>query len=107
MLLLQIVLLIGGIAWALINVQAYPLVADLGGRNKIGFFTGLYYLFSMASAIIAPGLLGLLMDLFSHPALFYGAALSFFAAFYFLKKGSSIVQNQQETVDASKNSAEM
>ncbi|RXI97799.1 MFS transporter [Anaerobacillus alkaliphilus] len=90
-LLLQIVLFLGGLAWACINVQAYPLVADLGGKSKIGFFTGLYYLFSMASAIIAPGILGLLMDVFSHPALFYGAAVSFVIAFYFLKKGSNIV----------------
>ncbi|MFN7249695.1 MAG: MFS transporter [Anaerobacillus sp.] len=90
-LLLQIILFIGGIAWAFINVQAYPLVADLGGKSKIGFFTGLYYLFSMASAIIAPGLLGLLMDLFTHPALFFGAAASFVIAFLFLRKGSQII----------------
>jgi maltose/moltooligosaccharide transporter len=90
-LLLQIILFIGGIAWAFINVQAYPLVADLGGKSKIGFFTGLYYLFSMASAIIAPGILGLLMDLFTHPALFFGAAASFVIAFLFLRKGSQII----------------
>ncbi|MCT8138481.1 MFS transporter [Anaerobacillus sp. CMMVII] len=90
-LLLQITLFIGGIAWAFINVQAYPLVADLGGKSKIGFFTGLYYLFSMASAIIAPGILGLLMDLFTHPSLFYGAAVSFVVAFYFLRKGSRMI----------------
>ncbi|MDG5787127.1 MFS transporter [Evansella sp. AB-P1] len=94
-LLLQIVLFTGGIAWALINVQAYPLVADLGGKNKIGFFTGLYYLFSMASSIVAPGFLGLLMDVFSHPSLFYGAAASFFIAFYFLRKGSIIIKNRE------------
>lgn len=37
MFVLKIVLFIGGIAWAFINVQAYPLVADLGGLTKIGF----------------------------------------------------------------------
>ena len=89
--LLQAILFIGGFTWALVNVQAYPLVADLGGKDKIGFFTGLYYLFSMASAIIAPSIMGLLMDLFSHPALFYGAALSFVIAYYFLRKGSRMV----------------
>ncbi|WP_407271369.1 MFS transporter [Radiobacillus sp. PE A8.2] len=94
-LVLQIVLFIGGIAWALINVQAYPLVADLGGKDKIGFFTGLYYLFSMASSIVAPGLLGLLMDLFTHPALFFGSALTFLIAFFFLKKGSSMVHTSK------------
>ena len=88
---LQLVLFTGGIAWALINVQAYPLVADLGGKNKIGFFTGLYYLFSMSSAIVAPAMLGLLMDLFTHPALFYGASVSFFIAYFFLREGSKKV----------------
>jgi maltose/moltooligosaccharide transporter len=97
-LLLQIVLFIGGIAWALINVQAYPLVADLGGKSRIGFFTGLYYLFSMASAIVAPGLLGLLMDLFTHPALFYGAAVSFLIALYFLRKGSRLIKHNHTSL---------
>ncbi|MCE7790959.1 MFS transporter [Salipaludibacillus sp. CUR1] len=91
---LQGVLFTGGIAWAFVNVQAYPLVADLGGKKKIGFFTGLYYLFSMASSIIAPGLLGLLMDLFSPTFLFYGAAVTFLVAFYFLRKGALIVRNK-------------
>jgi maltose/moltooligosaccharide transporter len=90
-LLLQGMLFIGGIAWAFINVQAYPLVADLGGKSRIGFFTGLYYLFSMASAIVAPGILGLLMDLFNHSALFYGSAITFIAAYYFLKKGHNLI----------------
>lgn len=93
-LLLQIVLFIGGMTWALINVQAYPLVADLGGKEKIGFFTGLYYLFSMSAAIIAPSILGLLMDLFSHPALFYSSAVSFIIAYSFLKVGSNILKSQ-------------
>ncbi|WP_307329528.1 hypothetical protein [Evansella vedderi] len=100
--LLQIVLFIGGVAWALINVQAYPLVADLGGKSRIGFFTGLYYLFSMASSIVAPGFLGLLMDLFSHPSLFYGAAGSFLIAFYFLRKGSKIIRTKLPSPDVGK-----
>ncbi|GAA0342629.1 SLC45 family MFS transporter [Bacillus carboniphilus] len=102
-LLLQIVLFLGGIAWSFINVQAYPLVADLGGKSRIGFFTGLYYLFSMASAIIAPGLLGLLMDVWSHPALFYGASLTFIIAFYFLRKGSLLVKQAHSQTGESKN----
>lgn len=86
--LLRTMLFAGGLAWALINVQAYPLVADMGGKTRIGFFTGLYYLFSMSSAIVAPALLGLCMDIFGYPALFFGATASFIIAFYFLKVGS-------------------
>lgn len=92
--LLKILLFIGGVGWALINVQAYPLVADLGGMTKIGFFTGMYYLFSMASSIFAPGILGLSMDLFGHPALFYTAAISFVIAFLFLKLGMNKLANR-------------
>src|SRR5690625_5241751 len=90
--ILKVLLFIGGVGWALINVQAYPLVADFGGLTKIGFFTGMYYLFSMASSIFAPGLLGLSMDIFGHPALFYTAAFTFFVAFIFLKLGMTIME---------------
>ncbi|MFA9457055.1 MFS transporter [Halalkalibacter sp. AB-rgal2] len=95
-LILQAVLFLSGIAWAFINVQAYPLVADLGGVHRIGFFTGLYYLFSMASSIIAPGLLGLFMDLIGHSSLFYCAAFTFIIAFYFLRKGHIIISSQHD-----------
>lgn len=68
---LRILLLLGGFAWALVVVQAYPLVADLGDETRIGFFTGMYYLFSMGAAILAPALVGLAMDAFGGPSLFY------------------------------------
>lgn len=92
---LKVMLFAGGIAWALINVQAYPLVADLGGLTKIGFFTGMYYLFSMASSVVAPGILGLTMDLFGHPALFYSAAITFVIAFVLLRQGMRSVKQMQ------------
>lgn len=95
--LLRIMLFAGGIAWALINVQAYPLVVDMGGKTRIGFFTGLYYLFSMSSAIIAPAFLGLCMDLFGYPALFFGATISFIIAYYFLKVGSKKIERINAT----------
>jgi len=76
-------LVLAGFAWALVNVQAYPLVADLGGRDRIGFFTGLYYLASMAAAVVSPAIAGLAMDLFGLSALFpvaaTGVALGFVA----------------------------
>ncbi len=93
--ILKVLLFIGGIGWALINVQAYPLVSDLGGLTKIGFFTGMYYLFSMASSVVAPALLGLTMDLFGHPALFYSAAISFLIAFLLLKTGMNKLQTDE------------
>ncbi|ONK21070.1 MFS transporter [Bacillus sp. VT-16-64] len=94
MFVLKIILFIGGIAWAFINVQAYPLVADLGGLTKIGFFTGMYYLFSMSASVIAPATLGLTMDLFGHPALFYTAALTFVIAYLLLQTGIKQVKGK-------------
>ncbi len=88
-LILQGVLFLAGISWALINVQAYPLVADLGGLTKIGLFTGLYYLFSMAANLIGPALLGAMMDLFGGAALFYSASLTFVIAFCLLRLGKT------------------
>lgn len=88
----RILLLLGGFSWALINVQAYPLVAGFGGKTQIGFFTGLYYLFSMLSQIIAPALLGGMMDLFGNSTMFFGAAAAAYAAFFCLRIGMKGMQ---------------
>lgn len=69
-------LVLAGLAWALVNVQAYPLIADLGGRERIGFFTGLYYLFSMGAAVLAPFAAGAAMDAFGAAALFPTSAVA-------------------------------
>ncbi|GAA0368441.1 MFS transporter [Bacillus horti] len=95
LLVIKILLFIVGLAWALVNVQAYPLVADLGGLTKIGLFTGLYYLFSMASAIVAPALLGLFMDVLGYPSLFIAAAITFVIAYFFLREGQRRLQSQE------------
>lgn len=73
---LRIFLILAGLSWALVNVQAYPLVADLGDKTRIGFFTGMYYLFSMSASIIAPALMGLGMDIFGGLSLFILAGLA-------------------------------
>lgn len=73
---LRIFLVLAGLSWALVNVQAYPLVADLGDKTHIGFFTGMYYLFSMSASIVAPALMGLGMDLFGGSSLFILAGLA-------------------------------
>lgn len=97
--IIKILLFIVGLAWALVNVQAYPLVADLGGLTKIGLFTGLYYLFSMSSAIIAPALVGLFMDVLGYPSLFISAAITFIVGYLFLRAGSARLQAQQQKQD--------
>lgn len=67
-------LALAGAGWAFVLVPAYPLVADQGGRDRVGYFTGLYYLFGSGAAILAPGLVGVAMDLFGNRALFVASA---------------------------------
>ncbi len=59
---LRVMLILAGIAWALININSFPMVSDIAPPGKIGSYTGLYYFFSMAAAIAAPPLVGALMD---------------------------------------------
>jgi maltose/moltooligosaccharide transporter len=51
-------LILGGIGWALININSLPMIVDLTSAARIGTFTGLYYLFSTFSAIIGPNVNG-------------------------------------------------
>jgi len=53
-----VLLIIGGIGWAFVNINSLPMVVDLTGMARIGTFTGLYYLFSTLSAIAGPNLNG-------------------------------------------------
>lgn len=96
LLVIKLLLFVVGLAWALVNVQAYPLVADLGGLTKIGLFTGLYYLFSMSSAIIAPALVGVFMDVLGYPSLFITAAITFVIGYLFLRAGNTRLQHSKK-----------
>ncbi len=77
----------GGFAWGLVNVQALPLVADLGGRDRIGFYVGMYYLFTMAGQMLGPAVLGGAMDLLGNQGLFVGGAAAFLGGLVLLRAG--------------------
>jgi len=57
-----VTLLLSGVAWALININSLPIVADLASNEQIGSYTGLYYLFSLLAASTSPTVVGFLMD---------------------------------------------
>ena len=61
---LGIVLVIGGMFWALVNVNSLPLVYDYGDENKIGAFTGLYYFSSQSAAVLGPVISGAVIEMF-------------------------------------------
>ena len=89
---------LAGIAWALINVNSYPMVVEMSKGPNIGKYTGYYYFFSMTAQSITPFVSGFLVDmtrdiqglgwrtLFPYGALF--VALSF-VSMLFVKHGDS------------------
>lgn len=60
---LLILLGVMGGFWALVNINSLPMVYDLGGEERIGALTGLYYFASSAAAITGPIVGGGLIDL--------------------------------------------
>jgi MFS family permease len=58
-----VLLIFGGIGWAFININSLPMIVDLTGAEKIGTYTGLYYLFSTLSAIFGPISNGIAIEL--------------------------------------------
>lgn len=56
-------LILGGLFWALININSYPMVADMAPAARLGTYTGLYYIFSSVAAIFSPPVFGFFMDL--------------------------------------------
>ena len=85
---------LAGIAWALINVNSYPMVVEMSKGPNIGKYTGYYYLFSMSAQSVTPFISGFFIDntslgwrtLFPYGALF--VALSF-VTMMFVKHGDS------------------
>ncbi|WP_054956422.1 SLC45 family MFS transporter [Paenibacillus dakarensis] len=82
LLVLRILLAVGGLFWACININSYPFVVSTGSEKSIGTRTGLYYLVSSLAAITSPPLLGQLIDVFGYPILFYCAAGSMLIALF-------------------------
>lgn len=87
-----ILLGLGGVFWALININSYPMVVEMTTENKIGAYTGLYYFFSALAAITGPPLLGFIIDFVGYGSLFI-ISVSFlllaFITMMFVKKGES------------------
>lgn len=95
--LLRTILLIGGIFWACININAYPFIVSTGSEHSYGTRTGLYYLVSSLAAIISPPTLGLLIDFWGFRMLFFAAAGSMLLALVCMLK----VNNDTSTSSAS------
>ncbi|MFX0040542.1 MAG: MFS transporter [Promethearchaeota archaeon] len=63
-----ILLVFAGIGWSFVNVNSIVIIWELApSSEKIGTYTGIYYLFSFLAAITGPYILGGLTDLFNNP----------------------------------------
>ncbi|MBA3072661.1 MAG: SLC45 family MFS transporter [Anaerolineae bacterium] len=84
-----------GIAWSFININSLPMVVDLTTLERVGTFTGLYYLFSTFSAIVGPNLNGLIVTLSGNnynTIMFFGPLFLMIALFLMLgvKRGEAV-----------------
>jgi maltose/moltooligosaccharide transporter len=95
-----LLLIFGGIGWACVNINSLPMIVDLTVAEKIGMYTGLYYLFSTLSAIVGPITNGVAIELFNNYNIIMALApVFFFVAFLlmlFVRRGeASVVQRDQ------------
>lgn len=60
--MLMLLLAPAGAAWALIIINLFPLLYQVGGEGSAGLFTGLYYTVTSAAAAAGPQAAGLLLD---------------------------------------------
>jgi MFS family permease len=63
LIVIGVLLMVAGAAWALININSLPMVVDMTDASRIGTYTGLYYLFSTLSAIAGPNVNGWIVQL--------------------------------------------
>lgn len=93
-LLITILLIVGGVFWACININSYPMVVEMAGKGKTGAYTGYYYFFSSSAAIISPILFGWVKDIVgSYEPLFIYSCICFIAALMcmlFVRHGDAV-----------------
>lgn len=105
--LINLLFVIGGIGWATINVNSFPMVVELAKGGNVGKYTGYYYTASMAAQILTPVLSGLVMDLVGsmRPLFFYSAffAACSFVTMLFVKHGDNMAVKELEERNTDEN----
>jgi maltose/moltooligosaccharide transporter len=70
-----------GIFWVTVVTNSFPMLWQMATYGTMGIYTGLYYFFSQAAGIVAPGFSGTMRDLFGDRSMFLTASCCMFAAF--------------------------
>jgi len=77
-----------GLSWSLILVNSLPMVIDMAPQDKLGSYTGLYYVASQLSAIVGPILAGNIIAMFHNnyrTSFIYGSVTLLIALGFLLK----------------------
>ena len=61
--LLYVAIVVGGVCIAFVTINTLPLVLEIGGPDRIGTFTGLYYTATFSASIVGPVVVGGMFDL--------------------------------------------
>jgi maltose/moltooligosaccharide transporter len=91
----KVMLLLSGISWSMILVNSLPMVIDMAPQDRLGAYTGLYYLSSQTSAIVGPVLSGKIISIFNNDyrtAFVYGAVTLVIALLFVIpiKRGEAL-----------------
>ena len=64
--MIKIMLPLTGVTWSLILVNSLPMMIDMAPQDRLGTYTGLYYLSSQSSAIVGPIMAGQIIEIFNN-----------------------------------------
>jgi MFS family permease len=78
-----------GVFWVAVTTNSFPLLWGMASRETIGLYTGLYYTFSQAAAILSPPVTGFLIDLCGFRSLYAFGAACMFAAFLCMRRAGN------------------
>lgn len=98
---IRIIFFIMGCFWAMVNINSYPLLAEMAPIGFIGTYTGLYYLFASIANIVSPPLLGAIMDMIGFKFMFLYGAFFLFISFFMLVK----IKEVNRSIDGNSNTS--
>ena len=75
-----------GAFWVTVITNSFPMLWQMASWGTVGVYTGLYYTFSQAAAIVAPPITGAIIDLAGYPGIFLFAAACMLMAFLLMGK---------------------